>query len=551
MARSKAKVYLCCALILISFISIIVCIAVFARRRCPNGTFFKAAVATDSKMCSEIGRSTLEKGGSAVDAAIAALLCTFLANPQSAGIGGGSIFTVMESSGVVKIINSREEAPKKVKSDLLESCSEKSTTDLKWFGVPGEIRGYEMAHRLYGKLPWADLFQPTIKLAKEGIPISDILHAYIERIPNSNETQSLRKLFTDANDNLLKTGDIVKFEKLADTLEIIANQGADVFYTGKIAEDLVQDVKAAGGTLDLEDLASYRAALTDAWNVPLGEYQMYFPPPPAGGSLLTLILNIMKGYQLNPKSLTGKEKTLFYHRYIESFKFANGLKKYIRDPRFTSEKRAKQFTEEGFANYIRSLITDNMTHDLQYYNVTPHLDSIGTTHVSVLHEDGSAVAVTSTINTIFGSRFVSPRTGIILNNELKDFCGRADNILPGEQPPSSMSPVVLKSKSKMLVIGGSGGSMITTGMALTLINHLWLGKSLEGAINSPVVFVDSKNAVKFEPDFDKGVIEALKALGQNHETAQKFYNVVNAVERDDGCIFAVSDARKKGEPDGY
>uniref|UniRef100_A0A3B3CC47 Gamma-glutamyltransferase 5a n=1 Tax=Oryzias melastigma TaxID=30732 RepID=A0A3B3CC47_ORYME len=503
MARSKAKVYLCCALILISFISIIVCIAVFAKRRCPNGTFSKAAVATDSKICSEIGRGILEKGGSAVDAAIAALLCTFLANPHSAGIGGGSIFTVMDSSGVVKILNSREEAPKKVKSDLLESCPEKSMTDLKWIGVPGEIRGFEMAHKLYGKLRWADLFQPTIKLARQGIPISEILQPYIERIPNTNETQSLRKLFTDTNDNLLKTGDIVKFEKLADTLEMIAKQGADVFYNGKIAEDLVQDVKAAGGTLDLEDLASYRATLTDAWNVPMGEYQMYFPPPPAGGSLLTLILNIMRGYKLNPDTLTGKEKTLFYHRYIESFKFANGLKKYIRDPRFTSEKRAKQFTEEGFANYIRSLITDNTTHDLQYYNVTPHLDSIGTTHVSVLHEDGSAVAVTSTINTIFGSRVVSPRTGIILNNELKDFCGRADSILPGERPPSSMSPVVMKSKSKMLVIGGSGGSMITTGMASALINHLWLGKSLEDAINTAIVFVDSKNAVKFEPDFDK------------------------------------------------
>ncbi|KAF6723581.1 Gamma-glutamyltransferase 5 [Oryzias melastigma] len=490
MARSKAKVYVCLSVILISVIAAIVCIVLFVKRedpestKCPNGTFSKAAVATDSKICSEIGNDILTKGGSAVDAAIAALLCTFLVNPHSAGIGGGSIFTVMDSSGGVKIINSREEPPKKVKSNLLESCPEKSPTDLKWIGVPGEIRGYEMAHQLYGKLPWADLFQPTIKLARQGVPVSDILHSHIKNIPNSKETQFLRQLFTDDNNNLLQTGDIVKFEKLADTLEMIAKQGADVFYTGKIAEDLVQDVKAAGGTLDLEDLASYNATLTDAWNVSMGEYQMYFPPPPAGGSLLTLILNIMKGYQLNPDTLTGKEKTLFYHRYIESFKFANGLRKYIQDPRFTSEKRANQFTEEGFANYVRSLITDNRTHDLQYYNVTPHLDSIGTTHVSVLHEDGSAVALTSSVNTIFGSRVVSPRTGIILNNELKDFCGRADSILPGERPPSSMSPVVMKSKSKMLVIGGSGGSMITTGMASALINHLWLGKSLEDAINT-------------------------------------------------------------------
>uniref|UniRef100_A0A3B3HG80 Gamma-glutamyltransferase 5a n=1 Tax=Oryzias latipes TaxID=8090 RepID=A0A3B3HG80_ORYLA len=527
MARSKAKVYLCSALILISLISVIGCIAVLPGFESlePFSLIFLAILK--------------EKGGSAVDAAIAALLCTFVANPHSAGIGGGSIFTVMDSSGDFKIINSREVAPTKVKSDLLKSCPEESMTgNVKWIGVPGEIRGYEAAHKLYGKLPWADLFQPAIKLAREGIPISDFLHSHIENIPNSNETQSLRKLFTDNNNNFLKAGDFVKFEKLADTLEMIANQGPDVFYTGKIAEDLVQDVKAAGGTLELQDLASYNATLTDAWNVSMGD-------------LLTLILNIMRGFPLNPDSLTGKEKTLFYHRYIESFKFANGLKKYIRDPRFTSEKRAKQITEESFANYIRSLITDDKTHELQFYNVTPHLDSTGTTHVSVLHEDGSAVAVTSTINYIFGSRVVSPRTGIILNDELRDFCGRADTILPGERPPSSMSPVVLKSKSRTLMIGGSGGGRITTAMASALINHLWLGKSLKGAIYTSVVFVDSENALDFEPDFDKDVIEGLKALGHNHTTVRKFNNSVNAVEKKDGCIFAVSDFRKKGKPDGY
>ncbi|XP_024132081.1 glutathione hydrolase 5 proenzyme [Oryzias melastigma] len=557
MARSKAKVYVCLSLILIGVIAAIVCIVLFVKRedpestKCPNGTFSKAAVATDSKICSEIGNDILTKGGSAVDAAIAALLCTFLVNPHSAGIGGGSIFTVMDSSGGVKIINSREEPPKKVKSNLLESCPEKSPTDLKWIGVPGEIRGYEMAHQLYGKLPWADLFQPTIKLARQGVPVSDILHSHIKNIPNSKETQFLRQLFTDDNNNLLQTGDIVKFEKLADTLEMIAKQGADVFYNGKIAEDLVQDVKAAGGTLDLEDLASYNATLTDAWNVSMGEYQMYFPPPPAGGSLLTLILNIMKGYQLNPDTLTGKEKTLFYHRYIESFKFANGLRKYIQDPRFTSEKRANQFTEEGFANYVRNLITDNRTHDLQYYNVTPHLDSIGTTHVSVLHEDGSAVALTSSVNTIFGSMVMSPRTGIILNNQLKDFCGGADSVLPGKRPPSSMSPTVMKSKSKMLVIGGSGGNMITTGVSSVLIHHLWLGKSLEDAIKNSIVFVDSNNELEFEPAFDKDVMEALKALGHKQASTDILIHSVNAIEKKDGCIFAVSDPRKKGGPDGY
>lgn len=171
--------------------------------------------------------------------------------------------------------------------------------------------------------------------------------------------------------------------------------------------------------------------------------------------------------------------------------------------------------------------------------------------MSVLAEDGSAVAVTSTINYIFGSRVYSPSTGIILNNELSDFCGKVASISPGEQPPSSMAPAVLKSPSKTLVIGASGGGMITTGMASALINHLWFGKSLKEAIATPVVYVDSENAVKFEPSFDKDIIKALEALGHTKKTATRFYNVVNAVEKKEGCICAVSDVRKLGKAAGY
>ncbi|XP_013871043.1 gamma-glutamyltransferase 5a [Austrofundulus limnaeus] len=457
----------------------------------------------------------------------------------------------MDSSGEVKIINSRETAPSNMKPDLLESCPKtfQSVTGSKWIAVPGELRGYEKAHKLYGKLPWADLFKPTIKLAREGIKIPEVQGTYIPFI--SNESSALWDLFSDKNGKLLKTGDIVKFEKLADTLETIANNGADSFYTGKIAKDLIHDIQEAGGTLTLQDLANYNATVTDAWAVPFGEYQMYIPPPPAGGVLLGLILSILKGYQMNsaPKSLN--ERIQFYHRYIEAFKFVNGQKLHIRDPHVVSDKKAKKLLEDRFPSYIRTLISSNRTHDLQYYNMTSFLDSMGTSHVSVLAEDGSAVSATSTINHIFGSRIRSARTGVILNNEMFDFCGRTDKIFPGERPPSSMAPSVLKSQSKMTVIGASGGAFITTAMASTLINHLWFGKSLKEAIKVPVVYVDSKNTVKFEAGSDEDVIKALKARGHNLEKATKFYNVVNAVEKEEGCICAESDARKLGEAAGY
>uniref|UniRef100_A0A669ECD3 Glutathione hydrolase n=1 Tax=Oreochromis niloticus TaxID=8128 RepID=A0A669ECD3_ORENI len=489
-----------------------------------NCPFSKAAVAADSEKCSQIGRDILQKGGSAVDAAIAALLCTSIINPQCAGIGGGVIFTVMDSSGKVKIINSRETVPRNVNSDLLKLCPK--TTD--WIGVPGEIRGYEAAHRLYGKLNWTDLFQPTIKLAREGFPVPYVQGQHIPRLNNT----SIRELYLDKNGTLLKTGDTVKFEKLADTLETIANESANAFYNGTIARDLIIDIQKAGGNLTLEDLASYEAEVTDAWNISLGEYQI-------------LILNIMKGYKMNSEPKTTDEKILFYHRYIEALKFANELKTNINDPNFSSDEMAMNLTEDSFADNKRSLISSDKTRDP---GINLYLDSHGTTHVSVLAADGSAVSVTSSINDEFGSKILSPSTGIILNNQLTDFCGRANSFSPGERPPSNMAPSVLKSQSKTLVIGGSGSEMIPPAVASVLMNHLWFGKSLKEAIDTPVVHVDSQNEVKPEPKLEKDVVDGLEAKG--HKIA-KFYNTVNAVEKAGSHICAWSDERKKGKAAGY
>ncbi|XP_025752920.1 glutathione hydrolase 5 proenzyme isoform X3 [Oreochromis niloticus] len=492
-------------------------------------------------------RDILQKGGSAVDAAIAALLCTSIINPQCAGIGGGVIFTVMDSSGKVKIINSRETVPRNVNSDLLKLCPKttESTMEWKqersWIGVPGEIRGYEAAHRLYGKLNWTDLFQPTIKLAREGFPVPYVQGQHIPRLNNT----SIRELYLDKNGTLLKTGDTVKFEKLADTLETIANESANAFYNGTIARDLIIDIQKAGGNLTLEDLASYEAEVTDAWNISLGEYQMYFPPPPAGGAILSLILNIMKGYKMNSEPKTTDEKILFYHRYIEALKFANELKTNINDPNFSSDEMAMNLTEDSFADNKRSLISSDKTRDP---GINLYLDSHGTTHVSVLAADGSAVSVTSSINDEFGSKILSPSTGIILNNQLTDFCGRANSFSPGERPPSNMAPSVLKSQSKTLVIGGSGSEMIPPAVASVLMNHLWFGKSLKEAIDTPVVHVDSQNEVKPEPKLEKDVVDGLEAKG--HKIA-KFYNTVNAVEKAGSHICAWSDERKKGKAAGY
>ncbi|XP_061555204.1 glutathione hydrolase 5 proenzyme-like [Phycodurus eques] len=552
----------CCCLVcaLLGTVGLLcVCLATLLPAACSGsgGGFRHAAVAADSLLCSQVGRSLLQQGGSAVDGAIAALLCTAVVYPQSMGLGGGSVVTVRNRTGKVTVYNFRETVPRKFKSNLLDDCPDsfKYMAGSQWIGVPGELRGYEALHKRYGRLPWSKLFEEPIRLAREGIPVPPHLGKILSMptVKSRVEDSSLCEVFCNNNKSTLGTGDIMKFPQLAESMQLIADKGADAFYIGQMALDLIRDVKAAGGTLEMEDLRSYRVRVADAWTVPLGDNLMHIPPPPAGGVLLAFILKIMQGFSLTPHSLDGDRKTQFYHHYIEAVKFANGQRRSIRDPFFNSETAADHLMDHAFIDHIRRMISSNGTHPPSYYSdFRPPPDDTGTSHVSVLDEDGLAVSATSTINHLFGGSVYSPRTGIILNNELADFCGRADTLKPGEQPPSSMTPAILESKSGgLLVIGGAGGSMITTAVALSVINHLWLGMSLKEAIDAPIVFVDSKNNVNFPPEFDQSVIDGLRALGHQVGQMQYFFNIVNAVEKEEICIVAESDARKKGMADGY
>uniref|UniRef100_A0A3B4ALI3 Gamma-glutamyltransferase 5a n=1 Tax=Periophthalmus magnuspinnatus TaxID=409849 RepID=A0A3B4ALI3_9GOBI len=225
-------------------------------------------------------------------------------------------------------------------------------------------------------------------------------------------------------------------------------------------------------------------------------------------------------------------------------------------------------TDPLFIAHIRALISNQTHDDSVYSSVTPPQDHFGTTHVSVLDKDGLAVSATSTINQLFGGAVYSPQTGIILNNELCTFIISSNgSVGAGEQPPSSMTPVVLEDTSgRLLVIGGSGGSLITSAVALvspglvpgrvfvllfihsvapqSIMNRLWLKMSLKDAIAAPIIFVDSKNNVNFEPGFDE--------VNDADETRQTLtYSGAQKYSRESGCISAFSDRRKMGETAGY
>ncbi|XP_057348041.1 glutathione hydrolase 5 proenzyme isoform X4 [Manis pentadactyla] len=400
--------------------------------------------------CAMFPRAILQRHGSSVDAAIAALVCTGAVNPQSMGLGGGVIFTIFNvTTGKVEVINARETVPNSYVPGLLEQCEQA---------------------------------QPL----------------------------------------------------------------------------------GTGSRLTLQDLASFQPQVVDALAVPLGDYTLYSPPPPAGGAILSFILNVLKGFNFSSESVARPEGSVnLYHHLVETLKFAGGQRWRLWDPRSHLEVQnaSQDLLGEALAQHIRQQIDARGDHQLSHYNLAgaggPRM---GTAHVSVLGEDGSAVAATSTINTPFGAMVYSPHTGILLNNELLDLCWRqrpgsgvAPPPVPGERPPSSMVPSILvnAAQGSKLVIGGAGGELITSAVAQAIINKLWLGFDLRAAIVAPILHVDDKGQVEYEPGFSQEVQKGLQARGQNQTRRLFFLNVVQAVSQEGACVHAVADPRKGGEASGY
>ncbi|XP_036132871.1 glutathione hydrolase 5 proenzyme isoform X2 [Molossus molossus] len=572
-------------------LAIIVPAVVLSRHHspCAPPAFAHAAVAADSKVCSDIGRAILQQQGSPVDATIAALVCTGAVNPQSMGLGGGVIFTIYNATtGKVEVINARETVPASYVQGLLKQCERVRplNTGAQWIGVPGELRGYAEAHRRHGRLPWAQLFQPTVELLQGDYRMPPVLSQFLKHdlLRSSVRDSSLRQLFFNGTEPL-RAQDPFPWPALAATLRTVANEGAEVFYTGRLGRTLLEDIAKEGSQLTMQDLASFQPQVVDALEMPLGNYTLYSPPPPAGGAILSLILNVLQGFNFSAESVARPEGSVnLYHHLVETLKFAGGLRWRLWDPESHPEVQnsSQDLLGEALAQRIRQQIDARGDHQLSHYSLAGAWShSMGTAHVSVLGEDGSAVAATSTINTPFGAMVYSPRTGILLNNQLLDLCwrrqpgshetpppgecgppwggrkaGRVTPIwppVPGERPPSSMVPSILVNtvQGSKLVIGGAGGELIISAVAQVIMNKLWLGFDLGAAIAAPILHVNDKGQVEYESGFSQEVQKGLEHRGQKQTNRLFFLNVVQAVSQDGACVYAVADRRKGGEAAGY
>ncbi|XP_010860156.1 PREDICTED: gamma-glutamyltranspeptidase 1-like, partial [Bison bison bison] len=474
----------------------------------------RAAVAADAKLCSEIGRDALLDGGSAVDAAIAALLCMGLLNAHSMGIGGGLFLTIYNSTTrKAEVINAREVAPRLASAGMFNSSEQSEEGGLS-VAVPGELRGYELAHQRHGRLPWARLFQPSIELARQGFPVGKALAGALQRQRETVEEHPRRSSEVFCRDGkVMREGDRVTMPRLADTLETLASEGAQAFYNGSLTAQIVKDIQEAGewvtpqacgwklraGNLEPGVLGSCLGAgpLGSAWWGRVTSVSAAWihsswlreasqgPHCPGKGDpgRWGHCGPARPGYNFSRASVEMPEqKGLTYHRIVEAFRFAYAKRTLLGDPKFVNVTEVvRNMTSEFFAAQLRARISDSTTHPASYYEpefYTP--DGGGTAHLSVVSEDGSAVSATSTINLYFGSKVRSRVSGILFNDEMDDFSSPniinqfgvppspANFIAPGKQPLSSMCPVIIVGDNGQvrMVVGASGGTQITTSTAL-------------------------------------------------------------------------------------
>jgi gamma-glutamyltranspeptidase/glutathione hydrolase len=439
-------------------------------------------VTSQDAIATRVGVDILERGGNAVDAAVAVGFALAVTHPRAGNLGGGGFFVIwLAEKKQAVALDFREVAPNAIntKSFLDENgkpdTSKAQRTGL-GVGVPGSVSGLVTALEKFGsgKFTLAALMEPAIALARVGVPVEDDLAASLSRFQNTLlRWPSSAKIFAK-DGKVLQSGLLVQSD-LADTLEAIAKNGPDAFYKGEIAEKIARAVRDAGGVMTADDLAKYKTEILD---VVRGNYRGYdvlsMPPPSSGGALLIQLLNILEGFEL--KDGPNAPQTL--HLMIEAMKRAYADRaEFFGDPAFVNVPLS-HLTSKDYAARVRAGIDTTKTTPSSQIKagVTPRKEGDNTTHYSVIDQYGNAVSATVTLNLNFGLGLVAEGTGVLLNNELDDFSlapgvpnafgligGAANAPGPSKKPLSSMSPTILLKDGKVFLVTGSpGGSTIIT-----------------------------------------------------------------------------------------
>ena len=521
-----------------------------------------AMVATAHPIASTVGTEILKKGGNAVDAAMAIAFALSIAEPNASGIGGGGFLLIkMADQDQPVMIDYREMAPGKATRDYYyqneASFQELTGEGANAVGVPGLVACAETVLVKYGTMSFNEVLQPAIKLCQDGVKVSKKLNGMIvdnmEKIMKYPATAEI--YFRDMLP--IEAGETLRNPDLAKTFEMLAEQGGDVFYKGKIAQAIVDEIKKQGGIFTLDDLEYYQAKIRKPVSGFYRGYQIFSSAPPSGGGThLIELLNIMENYDLIEM---GHNTVDYIHVLTEAMKMVYADKSLnAADPDFY-DIPVDEFLNKKYARRLRKrILRDKARFDYQPVNRTVR-ESNSTSHFSIVDERGNVVALTQSINRWFGSGIVVPCTGILLNDHLSDFDkkpGFPNSIEPYKRPTSSIAPtIVLKDGKPFLTLGTPGGTRIISALAQIIINVIDFGMSIDEAIEAPRVHC-LKKTLHVEGRIQPEVISQLKTLGHQikvHDDFDNFFGGAQGILIDyqNHKLYGGADSRRDGLVMGY
>jgi gamma-glutamyltranspeptidase/glutathione hydrolase len=517
-----------------------------------------------SPEAADVGLVVLKKGGNAVDAAVAVGFAMAVTYPAAGNVGGGGFMLVHPAAGEPTFFDYRETAPASVSRDTFVKTT--SWFDHKAAGVPGTVRGLELAHKKFGKLAWKDLVTPAVRLAADGFVLDEPMVRSLNLIlrARGGNDEFRARFGKDGGKTPWAVGDRLVQADLGKVLQRIADGGADAFYTGASADLLVAEMKAGGGYVTAVDLKAYRAVERKPVRGTYRGYDVYgAPPPSSGGTAVVEVLNVLEAYDLKKLGAGSADAR---HLMAEAMRrgFADRAR-HLGDPGFT--KVPEFLTTKEHARKLAADIdpakaskSEAVAKDIPLTDEPPN-----TTHYSVIDKDGMAVSNTYTLEENYGSRVVVRGAGYILNNEMGDFntrpgvttrkgrIGTEPNLVaPGKRMLSSMSPTILAKGGKVyLVTGSPGGRTIINTVLCVVTNVVDFDMDVRAAVDFP------RQHHQWFPDElrletpDPAVVKKLEAMGHVVKSHRQGDAHSILVDPKTGQYHGAADRRINGKAAGY
>jgi gamma-glutamyltranspeptidase / glutathione hydrolase len=530
----------------------------------------QAMVTVQEPLAADVGVQVLRQGGNAVDAAIAIGFALAVTHPYAGNLGGGGFMLIRLADGRSTFIDFRERAPEKATRTMYLDASGKPTRESldgwKSSGVPGTVRGFELAHRKYGSRPWAALIEPAAALAARGFSVSYALAESLKSARNLSQDPESKRIFHKSG-AYWSADETLTQPELARTLNRIAQNGAKEFYEGETAQKLAQAMTRNGGLISLSDLKNYsaveRAPLT-------GSYRGYgiiaAPPPSSGGVGILQMLGMLEGSGYE-KSGHGSAAEIQYLAEVMRRYYAD-RSQYLGDPDFAKLPLTGLLDPAYIKRRRASIDPAHASSSAQILPGKPTgRDGGETTHYNVVDAQGNAVAVTYTLNEGYGNGITVPGLGFLLNDEMDDFAakpgspnafglvqGEVNAIQPGKRPLSSMTPTILTRDGKFfMAVGAPGGARIISAALQVIVNVIDFGMNAQDAVDTPRIHHQwQPDKLYLEPGISPDTAALLKSRGYDVDRSPGLVLArVEAIVNSGGWLQGGSDGRASGKAAGY